>query len=107
MTSMPRPSALATEAVLPRYQRTGRQEEQPIAELAEHLAIDQESPHPFRGAHELGRDDEHPAEPEPRPEARDIGGQDRRQENTPRQRPGAQAEDAGDLDHLAVNRKKG
>src|SRR6266851_4588041 len=109
------------ERVLPGEEGRGGGEEQAVADLAEHgesenggedllglaelLAVDQEIAEALGGAHEFGGDHEHPPEPEPRPQAHDIFGQDRRQQDSPHQRRRRQAEDAPDLHRLAVDRQ--
>ena len=68
------------------------------------LAVDQQKAEPLARAHDLGGDDEHPAEPEPAAQPGDIGRQRRRDQDAPDQPPGREAVDAPDLDEAAVDR---
>ena len=70
--------------------------------LAGHLPIDEEKAQALRSAHELGGDDEHPAQAQAGAQARDVGGQNRRKDHACDERQRRQAHDAAGLDQLAV-----
>ena len=57
-----------------------------LRRLAELLAVDQQIAEPFGGAEELGRDHEHPAEPEPGAQRDHIGRQHGGQQDAPHHR---------------------
>ena len=86
-------SPLRAEGVFPAQERRRDAREDRVGGLAEHgegddrgddlrrlaelLAVDQEIAEAFRGAHELGRHHEHPAEPEPGAQRDHVGRQHR------------------------------
>src|SRR5580704_14203975 len=75
-----------------------------LRRLAELLAVDQQIAETFGSAHQLGGDDEHPAETEARPQRNHIGRQNRRQQNAAHHFHVGQPERAADFDQLAVDR---
>ena len=72
--------------------------------LAELLPVDEQVAEAFGRAHEFGGDHEHPSQAEPLPQAHDIGGQNRRQQNAPHELRRGEPEDAADFDRLAIDR---
>src|SRR5260221_13809715 len=70
---------------------------------AGHLAVDEEEAEPLARPHELGGENEHPAETEPAAQAGNIGRQRRRQEDAADESEAGIAVDAADLDELAVD----
>src|SRR3954447_17952741 len=74
-------SCAGSEAIFPAKERRADEDNEPVGQLAKHcegqdrghdlrrfaelLAVDQQVTEPFGGAHELGRDDEHPPKAKP------------------------------------------
>src|SRR5882672_4126007 len=111
--------ALRLERVLPADQAVADHHEDDVGQLAEQreqheaaddelrsaglLAVEQQIAEPLAGAHQFGRNDEHPAESKPAAQAHEVGGEGGRQQDAAHEPPPGEAIDAADLDQLAVH----
>src|SRR5262245_30424177 len=108
----------AANTVFPAQERRGEADENPVGylpdqcegdnsgndlrRLAELLAIDQQETKAFRCAHELGRNHEHPTEPEAGTQRDHVGWQHCRKQDPPDHLRTGKTKHPADLDNLAI-----